>query len=146
MRVKAIPRFLDKISFGHGPGACWTWMGGDSGNGYGRFSWRGKERAAHRLAYRAARGRIPDGLEIDHLCRNRACVNPEHMEAVTRKVNALRGISFSAVNAKKVHCPRGHPLSRENTYRDPQGGRECRVCRQRRARESWGRRKAGGRQ
>src|SRR5688572_21764976 len=72
--------------------------------------------SAHRLMYVALRGPIPDGLELDHLCRNHACVNPWHMEPVTGRVNKLRGTSPSAVHAAKTHCPKGHAYTPENVY------------------------------
>lgn len=84
---------------------------------------------AHRFMYRLLRGEIPAGLQLDHLCRVRHCVNPWHLEAVTARVNVLRGIGPTAQNAQKTRCPLGHPLSDENTYRNAQGERRCRICR-----------------
>jgi hypothetical protein len=82
---------------------------------------------AHRVSYVLAHGSIPDGLQLDHLCRNKLCVNPTHLEAVTARENTLRGVSVAAVNAKKTHCPRGHELSGSNllAYRKV---RSCRAC------------------
>lgn len=110
---------------------CWEWQGNITPNGYG--AWYGlkgpyEERLAHRISYRAFTGPIPAGLQIDHLCRNRCCVNPAHLEAVTRKVNILRGESSSAQNARKTHCPKGHPYEQGNIYRLAQGTRICRQC------------------
>lgn len=122
---------------------CLIWIGYKQPNGYGKFAAKRKPQYAHRVAYEALVGPIPDGLMIDHLCRNRACVNVNHMEAVTNKVNILRGETVMAANAAKTHCPRGHEYSEPNTYVRPStGSRNCRACmradrarRTRRARE-----------
>lgn len=113
-------------------GACWEWTGTKSPNGYGTFKIRNTDPLyAHRISYEAIVGPIPDGLHIDHLCRNRGCVNPAHMEPVTSKVNNLRGESIAAKNARKTHCHRGHEFTPENTWlRVGKRGpcRECRTC------------------
>lgn len=111
---------------------CWEWTGGRSSAGYGRFvPWRTqKNKYAHRLSYEYCIGPIPNGLQIDHLCRNRACINPLHMEAVTRKENIRRGMCFSGINARKTHCIHGHPLSGENLYIVYGRGRVERRCRE----------------
>lgn len=84
---------------------------------------------AHRITWEALHGvPVPDGQEIDHLCRVRACCNPEHLEAVDHKTNVLRGESFSAVNAAKSHCKRGHDLSVVGYYRPRGTGRLCKMC------------------
>lgn len=109
---------------------CWIWIASEKGNGYGQFSdAEGRVRSAHRVAYELFIGAIPEGLQIDHLCRNRACVNPSHMEPVTNKENTLRGVGFAAVNAAKTHCAAGHPYSADNTYVTSLGHRQCRECR-----------------
>ncbi|MGO3650436.1 HNH endonuclease signature motif containing protein [Agrococcus casei] len=82
---------------------------------------------AHRFAYADSRGAIPEGLEIDHLCRNRSCVNPKHLEAVSKRENLARGYAVPAINARKTHCKRGHEFTAENTYRWG-SSRICRAC------------------
>lgn len=111
--------------------SCWLWQGAN-GAGYGRFKMtggrKGKLVAAHRFAYEHCVGKIPEGLQLDHLCRTPACVNPQHLEPVTPKENGLRGISPSAINARKTHCKRGHPFSGGNLWIDKNGDRYCKTC------------------
>lgn len=116
------------------PDGCWRWTDVLVANGYGYLGIggrSGRKVQAHRLAYELFIGPIPDGLEIDHLCRNRWCVNPDHLEAVTRRTNLLRGNGQSAVNFRKTKCSRGHPLSgpKADVLIDYLGRRVCRVCR-----------------
>lgn len=106
---------------------CHIWTGSFINSGYGRLK-SGDEVLAHRVAYTLARGPIPAGAVIDHLCRTRACVNPTHMEAVTNKVNVLRGQGVTAKANNATHCPQGHPYDASNTYIDPKGARRCRAC------------------
>src|SRR3990167_7080157 len=114
---------------------CWGWTGavphglaGNGGGGYARYRYDGKTGLAHRFAYRCLVGPIDDGMTIDHLCRVRRCVNPDHMETVTQRENTIRGTSVVAVNAHKVHCVRGHGFFPENTRIRRTGGRKCRAC------------------
>ena len=110
---------------------CWTWTASLHPGGYGRFALRhGKVVYAHRMAYELEIETIPSGLDIDHLCRNRRCVNPAHLEIVTRRENTLRGVGPSASNARKTACPKGHPLIGENVYTAPgKRRRQCATCR-----------------
>ena len=117
------------------PGDCHLWMGVRKNNGYGIYygviGWRDAgryvQRYAHRLSYLIHRGPIPDGLDIDHLCRTPACVNPDHLEAVTRRENVLRGDTITARNAAKTDCPQGHAYDGPNTHHRA-SGRSCRAC------------------
>lgn len=106
-----------------GPDCCMVWTGAQTRGGYGHVKAVGRMLRVHRVAYELRVGQIPDGLQLDHLCRNRLCVNPVHLEPVTNKVNALRGESFSAHNARQTHCIRGHDLSTH-----PNGVRYCKIC------------------
>lgn len=108
----ALDRFMEKVCMGYG-GSCWMWTGYlNAGTGYARFTPHHSigPVSGHRWSYEYFRGRIPAGLTIDHLCRVRACVNPDHMEVVTMGINSLRGNSPPAINARKTHCQNGHPF------------------------------------
>lgn len=116
---------------------CWLWTGAWSERtGYGFIqNGEGKMDQAHRVSHRLFKGPIPEGLEIDHLCRVRCCVNPDHLEAVTRKVNIQRGMAGVVAAQRqlsKAHCKAGHPYSEENTIRgagrEGRGSRTCRAC------------------
>ena len=126
--VKRKETFEDVISSIMGTAdACWLWTKSFSPNGYGVMKIDGKNVKAHRLSYELFVGSIPDGLELDHLCRVRHCVNPAHLEAVTHRENVLRGNSPPSRNARKTHCLRGHEFTPENTMAI-KGGRACRAC------------------
>lgn len=108
---------------------CWIFQGALTW-GYGVTSKDGRPLRTHRVTYEALVGPIPDGLDIDHLCRVRACCNPEHLEPKTRRANVLCGETVTAANAAKTHCPRGHELSGDNLIPSArrQGKRQCATC------------------
>ncbi len=116
-------------------GPCIEWSGRRTPKGYGvidvptpeRGS-RGRPLGAHRFMYELLVGPIPAGLELDHLCANRACVNVLHLQPVTHRENLRRGSGFAGVNARKAACKRGHPFTEANTRIRPGRGRECRAC------------------
>lgn len=124
-------RLLSHIE--HAANGCWIWLRAKRPEGYGTLdaAVEGKKyqtHAAHRVSYIVFRGPIPSGLEIDHLCRQPSCINPDHLEVVTRRENVLRSRSFAAINSRKKSCKSGHPLSGENLYLRPNGARVCRTC------------------
>lgn len=104
-------------------GFCWNWDGWRKASGYGGFSAVGRNFPAHRMSYALLVGDADPLLDLDHLCRNRACVNPDHLEPVTRKQNLARGTGHGS----ETECPSGHPYTPENVYLDA-GGRKCRTC------------------
>lgn len=106
---------------------CWEWVGAHAGTGYGYVRVNGAMRGAHRAVYERFRGPIPDGKELDHLCRNVDCVNPDHLEVVTGRENTMRSLSPSAANARKTTCSNGHAFTPENTRRWG-GHRYCIAC------------------
>ena len=130
LRHEARPWSLlfDKFTVGDG---CWEWTASINGSGYGEFMsrrWPKATRLAHRLVYMLLVGDIPDGLDLDHLCRNRRCVRPSHLEPVTRRENLLRGNTVTARNALATHCVNGHEFDASNTHTLPDGKRRCRAC------------------
>lgn len=113
---------------------CIEWQGGLVSGGYAQFQVEKRSVYVHRWSWEQANGPVPEGLYLDHLCRNRRCCNPEHLEPVTFRENVLRGQGPSAANAIKTHCPKGHAYTEDNTYVNPRGSRVCRTCKQARAR------------
>ena len=110
---------------------CWLWNGGRNLGGYGAINVGGRAggmRGAHRVSYELFVGPIPDGFEVDHLCKVPACVRPEHLEAVPPRVNNLRSNSNAAKRAKQTHCRNGHPFTPANTYVTKRNQRVCRRC------------------
>ena len=114
---------------------CWNWVGAQR-NGYGLTDHGGVQYYVHRVYWVAYREEIDVDIEMDHLCRNRRCLNPDHLEPTTRRINTLRGESFAAVNAEKTHCPAGHPLEGENV-RVTESGRSCWTCNRQKGRERY---------
>jgi hypothetical protein len=118
-------RFMKKVTR---TDDCWLWTGAISSNGYGN-AWNGKRQiGAHRMIYELLIGQIPEGLQLDHLCKTRNCVNPSHLEAVTAQENNARSSSPSAKNKIKTHCPQGHKYSSDNTHISKLGRRHCKTC------------------
>ncbi len=117
---------------------CWLWTGSKRG-GYGKVWFDNTTQYAHRVVYKILVGPIPNGLEIDHLCNIKACVNPEHLQVVTHKENMARVDLFDlgSIGTSKNHCPHGHEYSEDNTYHNPTGGRICCIC--------WNKKPNGGR-
>jgi hypothetical protein len=130
-----LKRVLAKIDY---RGECWVWNGalagpgydeGIGGRGYPQAKLGGKVRRVHRAVYEHFHGPIPERHDVDHTCRLRQCLNPEHLEAVPHRENLLRGDTITRHNAAVTACPKGHPYSGPNLYVDPRGHRQCRECR-----------------
>ena len=114
---------------------CWIWQGAENGDGYGRISVHNNSRRAHRVSYESFVGPVPAGLVIDHLCRQRMCVNPAHLEPVTNGENVRRGAlaDLSYRRDTITHCPQGHEYTTSNSYICKRGKRQCRTCRGKRS-------------
>lgn len=125
-RTDPAVRFWSKVEFTE---TCWLWTGGQQGGGYGHFmAHRESQYLAHRYAYAFCVGEIPHGLTIDHLCRIRNCVNPDHLEAVTQKENAARGMAPSMIVSRSGVCKKGHAIAGRNA-KAHKNGFMCRRCR-----------------
>lgn len=117
----------DRLSRYIDVGDCWIWTGARR-HGYGVFEQHGKTRPTHRVVYESLVGPIPDGLQLDHLCRTPSCVNPDHLEPVTGRVNTLRSPLGAGARARRTHCPQGHEYTPENTRVSGRNQRNCRAC------------------
>lgn len=152
-------RFWPKVDK-RGPDECWPWLASCNEAGYGMIGaggTYGRPLLAHRVAYEFLADPIPEGLELDHLCHtwdescsggrsclHRKCVNPAHLEPVSTAVNVLRGRGVSAESARKTHCKHGHPLTPDNTYTPPSGGRKCLTCNRENCKRYQERKRKGG--
>ncbi len=111
---------------------CWLWLGATNKKGYGQGALGGERGGVHRLVYRHLKGPIPKGLVLDHLCRQKSCCNPDHLEPVTHRENILRGNGLAAQQVKRTYCPHGHPYKGYNLIIYKDGRRACRACNNRR--------------
>lgn len=138
--MSAVDRFAEKVALTDS--GCIEWVASVTNGGYGTFHSGGPRGSvvAHRWSYEYHVGPIPDGLYLDHLCRNRLCVNPDHLEPVTQRENLMRSDSPAALAARRTHCPQGHPYAGDNAFLD-QGKRKCRTCVRRRNAEAARRRR-----
>jgi hypothetical protein len=127
---KQLENFFKKVN--KIPDGCWLWIGSRSFNGYGNFNVGGKTIGAHRISFEIHKGEIPEGLQIDHICKKRGCVRPDHLEVVTQRENLLRSNTVAFINSNKTHCPQGHQYTPENIYKKVSHGkvqgRKCKTC------------------
>lgn len=133
--LTSVKRLLNRIQVEPDSG-CWIWQRAPNNSGYATTNWQGRSAFVHRIFYESFFGPIPEGLECDHLCGKRICVNPFHLEAVTHKLNRQRGRT-TKYKLANTHCPHGHPYSGDNLYIDMKRGRiyrACRACRNQRKR------------
>src|SRR5262249_48328271 len=129
-----IPRIRKRIRSDQATG-CWIWTGGRTSSGYGSVSRKGRNTTAHRVVYEVTREQVPDRLVVDHLCRNRLCCRPDHLEVVTNQENVRRGDAARKNGERqrnKTHCLRGHSLAGLNLYTTPNGNRQCKTCKRER--------------
>lgn len=110
------------------PSGCWEWTGGNNGVGYGKTWQGGRMVYTHRVSYETFNGPLAAGKQIDHLCRNPKCCNPDHLDLTSARTNVMRSDSRGALNARATSCPQGHPYDEANTLRPSRGGRQCRAC------------------
>jgi len=121
--------FWSKVDRSAGPDSCWLWLNSVNSHGYGYLGGGGqRHRLAHRVAYELLVGPVPDGQELDHLCRTPRCVNPLHLEPVTHQENMLRGDNIVSRYAARTHCAEGHPFSGPNLRMGSRHGRRYRIC------------------
>lgn len=125
-------RFFSKIKFNEKT-TCWDWMASTDKDGYGQFWLNKKYHKAHRVSYELIKGVLTKGLTLDHLCKNKKCCNPEHLEQVSIQTNLKRAFhQISTINSKKTHCNNGHEFTPDNTYITPLGKRQCNECQRQR--------------
>lgn len=140
--AEPLARFMAKVEF---TATCWMWRGARSELGYGRFRLPDRLVQAHRFSYEALVGPIPEGMTLDHICRNPPCVWPDHLEPVAIGENTRRGLMPEILRQRAAaitHCPKGHPYDDENTYRDSRNCRQCKECNREQARDYQRRRRA----
>lgn len=123
--IKDIERLANKFTISQN--GCWEWIAYIDNNGYGRISINSKSRLAHRVMYMITNKKLNKSLEIDHLCKNRKCINPKHLEEVEAIENTKRGDAW-LYNINKTHCRKGHQYDKDNTYIYSDGRRACRKC------------------
>lgn len=137
LSIKEITRIFSKIQISatsfYANTPCWEWIAGRNSCGYGSIRLRGPCRQVHRVMYAWLVSPLPNGIskttvQIDHLCNNRRCINPVHLQAVLPKINSARGTSPIATNGAKTHCKRGHPFTPDNTYLYSGKHRQCKTC------------------
>ncbi len=135
MSKDLVSQLMKHVQVGSGDSPCWCWVGAMDGNGYGSVRVRGQTCKAHRVAFCAHRRSIPEGMDLDHLCRNRACINPEHLEPVTRRTNTLRGNHQNVVIRRTGICKNGHDMNMTGRYYRRNGrGSQCAECSRERSR------------
>ena len=134
MHSESVKRRFDKKWVPEPNSGCWLWTASDDGKGYGQFGGTPRPngradgmRKAYKVGYEIYVGPVPEGLELDHKCRTKMCVNPDHLEPVTHGVNIDRGVWQPAINKKKTHCDRGHPYTEDN-FKIYKGSRKCMEC------------------